>query len=119
MTTQQTRAKSSFVKWIFLFVMTAILLPPHAAFADPMVFVRTIEETDSSILSALKDAKLSAALKLDKNGDLVVRCFNVFSIPVSHNPFNDRQSIQKLIQRTQLQVDQKGKGVVAKLAFVF
>jgi hypothetical protein len=74
---------------------------------------------DSSKLSALKGAKLSAALKIDKNGDMVVRCFNVFSVPVSHNPFSDRQSIQKLIRRTQLQVEQKGKGVVVKLAFMF
>jgi hypothetical protein len=99
--------------------MTAILLPPIAAFADPLVFVRTIEEMDSTKLSALKDAKLSASLKLDKNGDMVVRCFNLFSVPVSHQPFNDSQSIQKLIRRTTLQVDQKGKGVVVKLAFIF
>jgi hypothetical protein len=119
MKTQQTVARCSLVKWVTLFLLTAILIPPHAAFADPLVFVRTIEEMDSNILSALKDAKLSAALKMDKNGDMVVRCFDVFSVPVSHQPFSDKQNIQKLIKRTTLQVDQKGRGVIVKLAFKF
>jgi len=100
-------------------MITAILLPAQAVFADPLVFTRTIQEIDSSKLSAIKDVKLSAALKMDKNGDLVIRCFNVFSVPVSHQPFSDSQSLQKLIRRTQLQVDQKGKGVFIKLAFKF
>jgi hypothetical protein len=56
---------------------------------------------------------------MDKKGDMVVQCFNIFSIPVARAPFADNPVIQKLAQRTRLQVEQKGRGVFIKLAILF
>ena len=69
-------------------------------------------------LAKLKDLKLSAVVKMDNKGDIVVRWLNL-SFPVAQNPFSDSPGMQKLMQRTRLQVDPKGRGVMVKLAFAF
>lgn len=56
---------------------------------------------------------------MDKKGDMVVQCLNQFSIPVAHAPFGDNPGIQTLAQRTRLQIEQKGRGVYAKLVIMF
>lgn len=67
----------------------------------------------------MKKAKLSANLKMDKNGDMVLQCLNLFSIPVAHTPFADNPGIQKLAQRTRLKVEPKGRVVFLKVTFLF
>jgi len=80
--------------------------------------MRIVDELDLAKLATLKDVKLSAVVNLDKKGDIVVRCLN-FSLPVARNAFNDNPGMLKFMQRTRLQVDSKGKGVMVKLAFAF
>ncbi len=85
-----------------------------------MLLVRIVDSIDlARLVEELKDLKLSAAIKINKDGDVVVKCFNCFSLPIAHNAFEDKTVVQKLMRRTTLQVDQKGKGVILKLAFVF
>ena len=92
---------------------------PFTVFADPLVLQRTVDETNMFNISAVKNAKLSATLKMDKNGDMVVQCLNLFSIPVARTPFGDNPGIQKLAQRTRLHVEFKGRGAFVKLSFLF
>lgn len=73
---------------------------------------------DLAKLAALKNVKLSSVVKLDEKGDIVLRCLNLY-LPVVSSPFNDNPGIRKFLQRTRLQVDPKGRGVVVKLAFAF
>jgi hypothetical protein len=80
--------------------------------------MRIVDELDLAKLAALKDVKLSAVVKMDEKGDINVHFLNL-SIPVARNPFSGNPGMQKLMQRTRLQVDPKGKGVVVKLAFAF
>jgi hypothetical protein len=112
----QKSQKKSFVRCFSLFLITALLLVPFTVVADPLVFVRTVYEPDNV---NIKKVKLSATLKMDKKGDMVIQCLNLFSIPVAHAPFADNPGIHKLAQRTRLQVEQKGRGVFIKLAILF
>jgi len=110
---------SSIVKRLSLFLVTlTLLLLPCNVFAESLLFVRIVDELDLAKLSALKDVKLSAVVKMDNKGDIVLRCLNL-SIPVAHNAFSDNPGMQKFMQRTRLQIDPKGKGVMVKLAFAF
>ncbi len=85
-----------------------------------MLLVRIVDSIDLTRLAEeLKGVKLSAALKMNKDGDVVVKCFNYFSVPVTHHAFDDNPGMQRLMQRTTLQVEQKGRGVMVKLAFQF
>jgi hypothetical protein len=110
------RQKNPFARAFYLFLISTILLAPFTVIADPLVFVRIADEADKL---KLRKVKLSATLKTDKNGDMVVQCLNLFSIPVAHAPFCDKPGIQKLVERTRLQVEQKGRGVFVKLTFMF
>jgi hypothetical protein len=67
----------------------------------------------------MRKAKLSANLKMDKNGDMVLQCLNLFSIPVARTPFAGNPGIQKLAQRIRLKVEPKGRGVFVKATFLF
>lgn len=119
MTTRQRYSTSSILKRLSLFVVTlTLLLLPCNVFADSFLLVRIVDELDLAKLAALKNVKLSAVVKMDGKGDLVVNCLNL-SLPVAHNPFNDNPGMQKLLQRTRLQVEPKGRGVMVKIAFVF
>jgi hypothetical protein len=119
MTARQRYSTSSFIKRLSLFVVTlTILLLPCNVFADSFLLVRIVDELDLAKLSALKDVKLSAVFKMDEKGDLVVHCLNL-SLPLAHSPFSDNPGMQKLLQRTRLQVNPKGRGVMVKLAFAF
>jgi hypothetical protein len=118
MTTRQRYSTSSILKRLSLFVVTLTLLLPCNVFADSFLLVRIVDELDLAKLATLKDVKLSAVVKMDGKGDLVVSCLNL-SLPVAHNPFNDIPGMQKLLQRTRLQVDPKGRGVMVKIAFAF
>ncbi len=102
-----------------MFLISTLPMVPFTALADPIVLVRTADETDMFNISKVKKAKLSATLKMDKNGDMVVQCLNLFSIPVARTPFGDNPGIQKLSQHTRLRVEPKGRGVLVKLAFLF
>jgi hypothetical protein len=101
------------------FLISALLSVPLNARAEPLVLVRTVEIMDMINMIAAKDIKLSATLKMDKNGDMVVQCFNLFSVPVARTPFGDNPGIRKMAQRTRMQVEPKGKGVFVKLTFLF
>jgi hypothetical protein len=115
----QYHKTSSIVKRLSLFLVTlTLLLLPCNVFAESLLFVRVVDELDLTKLSVLKDVKLSAVVKMDNKGDIVLRCLNL-SIPVAHNAFSDNPGMQKVMQRTRLQVDPKGKGVMVKLAFAF
>jgi len=119
MTTRQRYSTSSIVKRLSLLVVTlALLLLPCNVFADTTLLMRIVDELDLAKLATLKDVDLSAVVNLDEKGDIVVRCLNL-SLPVAHNPFNDNTGMLKMMQRTSLQVDSKGKGVMVKLAFAF
>ena len=98
-------------------MQTLLLIPSHV-YADSFALVRIVDELDLAKLSALKDANLSAVVKLDEKGDIMLHCLNL-SIPVARNPFNDNPAMQKFMQRTHLQIDPKGKGLVVKLALAF
>jgi hypothetical protein len=102
-----------------MFLISTLPMVPFTVLADPLVLLRTADETDMINISAVKKAKLSATLKMDKNGDMVVQCLNLFSMPVARTPFGDNPGIQKLAQRTRLRVEPKGRGVLVKLAFLF
>jgi hypothetical protein len=115
-TKRQNSQKYSFKRCFYLILISVLLQVPFTVFADPLVFVRTAHEPDNS--NILK-AKLSATLKMDNKGDMVVQCLNLFSIPVARAPFADNTGIHKLVQRTRLQVEQKGRGVLVKLAISF
>ncbi len=112
---------STFVNRLSLFVVAlAFLVLPGNASADSMVLVRIVDSIDLAKLSQeLKDMELSAAIKMNKNGDLVVKCLNSFSLPIARQAFEDNPGMQKLMQRTTLQVEQKGSGVMVKLALLF
>ena len=116
MTKRQENRKYEFARGFSLFLIYCFLVVPFTVLADPLVFVRTANEPDNV---NLKKVKLSATLKMEKNGDMVVQCFNLFNIPVARAPFSDKPVIQKLAQRTRLQVEQKGRGVFVKLAILF
>jgi hypothetical protein len=116
---RQKNQKISFARSFFLFLITTLLLVPFTVLADPLVLMRTADEKDTLYISVAQKPKLSATFKMDKNGDIVVQCLNLFSIPVARNPFGDSPGIQKLAQRTRLQVEPKGRGVFIKLAFMF
>jgi hypothetical protein len=113
---QQNIQKYSFISCFSLILILTLLLVPFTVLADPLVFVRTAYEPDNA---NIMKAKLSATLKMDKKGDMVVQCLNLFSIPVARAPFVDNPNIHKLAQRTRLQVEQKGRGVFIKLAILF
>ena len=119
MTTRQRHSTSSILKRLSLFFVTlTLLLLPCNVFADSFLLVRIVDELDLAKLATLKDLKLSAVVKMDENGDLIVNCLNL-SLPVVRNLFNDNPGMHKFMQRTHLQVDPKGKGVMVKLAFAF
>jgi len=99
--------------------LAAFLLLPCTLFAEPLVLVRIIDEIDANKLSEIQNLKLSASLKTDKKGDLVIRCLNLFTIPVAQNPFDGSPGLQKLAQRTQLKFNQRGRAVFVKLAVAF
>jgi hypothetical protein len=115
-TEQQKSQKFSFIRCFSLFLILSLLLVPFTALADPLVFVRTAYEPDDVNISKVK---LSATLQLDNKGDMVVQCLNLFSKPVARAPFAGNPDIQKLAQRTRLQLEQKGRGVFVKLAILF
>lgn len=119
MAKRQKNHKCSSLFRFFLCFLAVSLFLPCTVFAESLVLVRIYDEIDSADLSTLKDVKLAAALKTDKKGNMVVRCLNLFNIPVAKRPFNDSPVLQKLAERTQLKVDQKGKGVFIKLAIAF
>jgi predicted PilT family ATPase len=102
-----------------MFLITTLPMVPFTVLADPIVLLRTADEMDMFNISKVKKAKLSATLKIDKNGAMVVQCLNLFSIPVARTPLGDNPGIQRLAQRTRLRVEQKGRGVFVKLAFLF
>ena len=120
MTTRQRYSTSSIVKlFSFLVVTLTLLLLPCNVFADDTtLLMRIVDELDLAKLATLKDVKLSAVVNMDEKGDIVVRCLNL-SLPVAHNPFNENPRMLKMMQRTRLQVDSRGKGVMVKLAFAF
>jgi hypothetical protein len=111
--------KKSFVRFFSQFLISTLLLVPLNVHAEPLVLVRTAEVMDMINIIAEKNVKLSATLKMDKNGDMVVQCFNLFSVPVARTPFGDNPGIRKMAQRTRMQVEPKGKGVFVKLTFLF
>jgi hypothetical protein len=115
---QGNRKCSSLLKSFVCLVATFVFLP-CTVFAEPLVLTRIIDEIDSINISSLDHAKLGATIKTDKKGDMVVRCFNLFNVPVAKKPFNENPALQKLVERTQLAVDQKGNGVFVKLAVAF
>jgi len=119
MAKRQKNQRRSSVKWSALFSLAAFLLLPCTLFAEPLLFVRTVDEINTSNLSEIRKIKPSAILKTNKNGDLVLRCLNLFNIPVTQKPFEGSPVLQKLAQRTQLQLNQKGKAVFIKLAVAF
>jgi hypothetical protein len=119
MANRQKSQRCSSVKWVAVYSLAAFLLLPCTLFAEPLVFERIIDEIDGIKLSELEDLKLSAVLKTDKKGDLVVRCLNLFNLPVAENPFDGSTGLQKLAQRAQLQVNQRRGGVFVKLAVAF
>jgi hypothetical protein len=120
MTTRQRYSTSSLLKRFSILVvtLTLLLLPCNVFADDTTLLMRIVDELDMAKLATLKDVKLSAVVNLDEKGDIVVSCLNL-SLPVAHNPFNDNAGMRKLMQRTRLQVDSKGKGVMVKLAFAF
>ena len=109
----------SFLRFFSKFLISTLLLVPLNTHAEPLVLVRTAEVIDMINIIAAKQVKLSATLKMDKNGDMVVQCFNLFSVPVARTPFGDNPGIQKMAQRTRMQVEPKGRGVFVKLTFLF
>jgi hypothetical protein len=119
MAKQQKSQRCSSVKWFVFCSLAAFLLLPCTLFAEPLVLSRIVDEIDADKLSELKNIKLSAALKTDKKGDMVVRCLNLFNIPVAQNPFEGSPGFQKLAQRTSLQVNQRGRAVYIKIAVAF
>ncbi len=121
MRNRQRFSLSTLFKRLSLFVAAlAFLSLPGNASADSLLLVRIVDSIDLTRLSdELKDLKLSAAIKMNKDGDLVVKCFNAFSLPVAHHAFEDNPAMQKVMQRTSLEVKQKGNGVMVKLAFLF
>lgn len=108
-----------FVRCFPLFLISTLLLVPFKVLADPLLLIRTAVATDMVNKPDVKKAKLSATLKMDKNGDMVVQCLNLFSIPVARAPFGDNPGIQKFAQRTRLYVEPKGRGIFVKLTFLF
>lgn len=115
---QGNRKCSSLLRCLVCLVATCLFLP-CTVFAEPLVLTRIIEEIESIDISSLDHAKLAATLKTDKKGDMVVRCLNLFNVPLAKKPFEDNPALQKLVERTQFEVNQKGKGVFIKLAVAF
>jgi hypothetical protein len=109
----------SSVKWCVLFSFATFLFLPCTLFAEPLLFVRNVDEINANNLSEIKKIKPSVTLKTNKNGDLVVRCLNLFSLPVGQKPFEGSPALQKLAQRTHLELSQRGKTVFIKLAVAF
>lgn len=116
---RQTNPICSSLLRCFLCLVATLVFLPSTVFAEPLILTRIIDGIESIDISSLDHAKLSASLKTDKKGDMVVRCLNLFNVPVAKKPFNDNPALQKLVERTQLEVDQKGKGVFIKLAVAF
>ncbi len=108
---------------LFVAAQACLAFPGNAtadSYEDYMLLERIVDSIDLSRLSEeLKNLKLSAAVKMNKNGDVVVKCFNYFSLPVTHHAFDDNPGMQRLMQRTTLQVEQKGRGVMVKMAYQF
>ena len=116
---RQRLSVSSLVKKLSLPIITlALLIIPCSVFADSLVLVRIIDSIDLAKLSEIKDLDLSAVVRMDAKGDLVVSCLNL-SVPLAHNPFKNNPGMQKFMQRTRLEVDPDAKGVMVKLAFLF
>lgn len=97
-------------------MLTALpfLLPVEAS-ADPSLFLNIVEELESLDLEALKDLKLAARLKADKNGKMLFQCLN-FSMPVADDPF---YGMGKRFNFNQIEVKAVKKGVAARIAFSF
>jgi hypothetical protein len=119
MTTRQIRRTYSFAGCFSLLLISSFLLVPFTVLADPLVLMRTAEGTDMGNISVVEKVRLSATLKMERNGDMVVDCLNLFSIPVARAIFGDKPGIQELSQRSRLQLEQKGKGIIVKLAIMF
>ncbi len=103
----------------FIAAQAFIGLPGNVR-ADSEVLLRIVDSIDITRLSEeLANAKLSAAFRVNKNGDLVVKYFNAYSLTIAQRFLEDNPGMRKLMQRTSLQVAQKGKGVTVKLAFMF
>ncbi len=110
---------SSLTRKLSLFILTlTLLLIPCSVFADSLVLVRIIDSIDLAKLSQIKDLDLSAVVRMDAKGDLIVSCLNL-SLPLAHRPFSNNPGLEKFVQRTRLQVDPDAKGVMVKLAFLF
>ncbi len=117
---QRFSLSTLFSRLSLLVVALAFLVLPGIACADSLVLVRIVDSIDlAKLADELKDLKLSAAVKMNKNGDIVVKCFNSFSLPIAHRAFEDNPAMQDLMQRTSLEVKQKGNGVMVKLACLF
>ena len=119
MTKRLKNQKNAFKGFRSLFLILTLLLVPFTVLADPLILLRTAVEADLLNISDAKKVKLSATLKMDKNGDMVIHCFSLFAIPLARTPFAENSGIQKLVQRTQLNVEPKGRGVLVKLSFSF
>ena len=119
MTALEKSRKTCFARCLSLVLISTHLLVPFTVLADNLVLLRAADETDTLYISVVQKPKLAATLKMEKNGDMVLQCVNLFSIPVAHAPFSDKPGIQKLAQRTRLRVEQKGRRVFVKLAFMF
>jgi len=109
----------SFARCFSLVLISTLLLTPFTVLADSLVLVDSADAMDMLRISVVQKAKLSATLNMDKKGDLVVQCLNLFSVPVAHTPFGDNPVIQKLAQRTRLHLESKGRGAFVKLSFLF
>lgn len=121
---QSFSLSTCFNRFLLFVAAQACLALPGNALADSsedyLVLERIVDSIDLARLSEdLKDLDLSAAIKMNKNGDVVVKCLNSFSIPIARRAFDDNPGMQKLMKRTILQVDQKGKGVMVKMAYQF
>ena len=103
----------------------ALLFLPWNAFADSdtdngdtLLLLRLIDSIDLTKLSELKKVKLTAVVKMDAKGDIVISCLN-YSMLLAHAPFSDRPGLQSFLQRTHLQLEPKRRGIMVKVAFLF
>jgi hypothetical protein len=98
--------------------ISALLLLPIPTQAESTMIQQTSELLTTSMTIARKYRLRSADFSVDKNGDVVMRCFNM-SFVVAHNALDESPDFRDMMQDVHLQLTPDHNGINVKIGFAF
>jgi hypothetical protein len=116
MTSRRKRQVCSCLTLVTL-AISALLLLPVPARAESITIQQTAELLNTSMTIARKYRLRSADFSVDKNGDVVMRCFNM-SFVVAH-PLDESPDFRDMMQDVHLQLTPDHNGINVKIGFAF